>query len=648
MQQPMQNPKDVSNPTTALDMVLKLMAKAFQLNNTTPTNNNQRSSSNPCYSQIEKSGIENQHGNGNVVAAQAEVKPRKQDAAYLQKQMQIAQIEEARIQLTSEEFYFMDAAGACEETERDNSNCTLKNNLQQASTYGTQFDKAPVYDTDGSAEVHLFKNCYDNDIFNVFTQEEQYTELLEPIPKPHQVRQNDSNVISEVSSVEQGEGTIEQHSANVEETRAYHESLFHNLGAELSKEKSSVSSLQEEKKMLKSDFKTREDELLDKQIQLENKIKKLDNILVKTDQSIQTMHMLSPKPDSFYHTEQKMALGMFRINPSKTSRVDNDMPNKHVKATVRTNPITVSQAHFISHENVNHNSNGISSTGVESTAKTKRPQRRSKKKNDRKFLGIVCFGNDHIPAILIYGDLKWENILITIEGLGYILFSVGQFCDSDLENDREDIGKLGAKGDIGFLIGYYDNSCTYRVYNRRTKKIMETMNVTFNELSAMAFEQSSSKLGLQSMTSRQITMYADFIGGQPSAAPRTSLTAQDADEIEPQQQHAQQQDNQALLQPETVVDNVLNATLDDFKESFAPVARMEAIRIFLAYASHKSFIVFQIDVKTTFLHGTLKEDVYVCQPEGFIDADHPSHVYKLKKRLYGLKQAPKAWYDELS
>ncbi|GJU68065.1 retrovirus-related pol polyprotein from transposon TNT 1-94 [Tanacetum coccineum] len=86
----------------------------------------------------------------------------------------------------------------------------------------------------------------------------------------------------------------------------------------------------------------------------------------------------------------------------------------------------------------------------------------------------------------------------------------------------------------------------------------------------------------------------------------------------------------------------------DFEESFTPVARMEAIRIFLAYAAHKSFIVFQMDVKTAFLHGTLKEDVYVCQPEGFIDADHPSHVYKLKKALYGLKQAPRAWYDELS
>nr|GEW62798.1 reverse transcriptase domain-containing protein [Tanacetum cinerariifolium] len=86
----------------------------------------------------------------------------------------------------------------------------------------------------------------------------------------------------------------------------------------------------------------------------------------------------------------------------------------------------------------------------------------------------------------------------------------------------------------------------------------------------------------------------------------------------------------------------------NFEESFSSIARMEAIRIFLAYAAHKSFSVFQMDVKTAFLLGSLKEDVYVCQLEGFIDADHPSHVYTLKKALYGLKQAPRTWYDELS
>ncbi|GKA91749.1 retrovirus-related pol polyprotein from transposon TNT 1-94 [Tanacetum coccineum] len=472
------------DPTTTMNMTLALMAKAFKLNYSTPTNNNQRISSNPRNRQIAQPGmnmgqdrqmrmvganggnqfrqyagqnvgyqngynavqnvgnqvvqdavqnqgvqnIGNQNGqigvqnigNGNVVAARAEgnapgnngnqircyncrglghlarnctVRPRRRDAAYLQTQLLIAQKEEAGIQLQAEEFDLMAAAADLDEIEEVNANCILMANLQQASTSGTQTDNAPVYDSDGSAEVHNYDNCYDNEIFNMFTQEEQYTELLEPIPEPHQEQQNDSNVISDFSSVEQEGGTVDQHPATVEETRAYFESLYNNLALEvekvnsvnqkmketnadlttelaryknqekcfeisqekydklercyqksvyqeqcltkkinalhlssgkqittlneeisnlskqLSTEKSTVSSLLEEKKKLKSDFKIREDELLDKQIQLENKIKELDNILVKTGQSIQTMHMLSPKPDSFYHTEQKMALG---------------------------------------------------------------------------------------------------------------------------------------------------------------------------------------------------------------------------------------------------------------------------------------------------------------------------------------------------
>ncbi|GJS82391.1 retrovirus-related pol polyprotein from transposon TNT 1-94 [Tanacetum coccineum] len=86
----------------------------------------------------------------------------------------------------------------------------------------------------------------------------------------------------------------------------------------------------------------------------------------------------------------------------------------------------------------------------------------------------------------------------------------------------------------------------------------------------------------------------------------------------------------------------------DFEESFAPVARLEAIRIFLANAASKNMIVYQMDVKTAFLNGELKEEVYVSQPEGFVDPDRPHHVYRLKKALYGLKQAPRAWYDTLS
>ncbi|GKB45948.1 retrovirus-related pol polyprotein from transposon TNT 1-94 [Tanacetum coccineum] len=382
--------------------------------------------------------------------------------------------------------------------------------------------------------------------------------------------------------------------------------------------------------------------------------------------------------------------------------------------------------------------------------------------------------NSKLRLHLLYMDLCGPMRVKSINGKRYVLVIVDDYSrytwvhffkskgeapeeikTSNQNMKLQSLLKLGAKGDIGFFIGYSATSCAYRVYNRRKKKIMETMNVTFDELSAMAFEQCSSKPGLQSMTYGQITVYDDYISGQLSAALRTYPTAHtnqvlqtltastttdtaltptnsssqaadilntshDVDEL-PQQQHVQLQDNQAPLQPEIVTDYVPNAMSDGdvFKNPFASPSTnvaessslqyvdlsnmhklyqpyphkyhtmeprnvkeamtdpawidsmqeellqfkrldvwvlvppsnnikpltlkwMEAIRIFLAYAAHKLFIVFQMDVKTTFLHGSLKEDVYVCQPEGFIDADHPSHIYKLKKALYRLKQAPRA------
>nr|GEW51196.1 retrovirus-related Pol polyprotein from transposon TNT 1-94 [Tanacetum cinerariifolium] len=80
----------------------------------------------------------------------------------------------------------------------------------------------------------------------------------------------------------------------------------------------------------------------------------------------------------------------------------------------------------------------------------------------------------------------------------------------------------------------------------------------------------------------------------------------------------------------------------DFEESFALVSRLEAIRIFLTYAAHMNMVVYQMDVKTAFLNGNLQEEVYVSQPDRFVDPDNPNYVYKLKKALYGLKKASRA------
>nr|GFA89238.1 hypothetical protein [Tanacetum cinerariifolium] len=211
MQQPMPNPEDITDPTTAMNMALALMSKAFKLNYSTPTNNTQRISSNPCNRYIAQPGMNmgqdrqmqmvggngekqfKQYAGQNVgnlngynavynvrnqglghFTRNCTVRPRRRDAAYLQTQSFITQKEEAGIQLQAEEFDLMAAAADLDEIEEVNANCILMANLQQASTSDTQTDKAPVYDSDGSAEVHDYENCYDNEIFHMFTQEEQY------------------------------------------------------------------------------------------------------------------------------------------------------------------------------------------------------------------------------------------------------------------------------------------------------------------------------------------------------------------------------------------------------------------------------------------------------------------------------------------
>nr|GEV31747.1 hypothetical protein [Tanacetum cinerariifolium] len=144
--------------------------------------------------------IGNQIGNGNLMAARAERNAVEQNG----NQIRCYNCRGVVIQLQAEEYDLMAAAAHLDEIEEVNANCILMDNMQLASTSGTQTDRAPVHDSDGSAEVHenCDENCDDNEIFNMFTQEEQYTELLEPIPESHQVPQNDNDIISKDTSVE--------------------------------------------------------------------------------------------------------------------------------------------------------------------------------------------------------------------------------------------------------------------------------------------------------------------------------------------------------------------------------------------------------------------------------------------------------------
>nr|GEU30386.1 hypothetical protein [Tanacetum cinerariifolium] len=145
--------------------------------------------------------VSNQTGNGNLGAARA----KGNTAGHNGNQIRCYNCrgkKEARIQLQAEDFGLMAVAADLDKIEEVNANCILMANLQHATTSGTQTDKALVYDSDESAEIHNYENCNDNETFNMFTQEEQYTELLEPILEPQQVPQLDNNVISKVTSVD--------------------------------------------------------------------------------------------------------------------------------------------------------------------------------------------------------------------------------------------------------------------------------------------------------------------------------------------------------------------------------------------------------------------------------------------------------------
>nr|GEW63713.1 retrovirus-related Pol polyprotein from transposon TNT 1-94 [Tanacetum cinerariifolium] len=218
------------------------------------------------------------------------------------------------------------------------------------------------------------------------------------------------------------------------------------------------------------------------------------------------------------------------------------------------------------------------------------------------------------------------------------------------------------KGDACAFVGYSTQSRSYRVFNKRTRVIVETIHVNFDDLPQMASDHVTRTV----TTSNELDllfspMFDELLTGSSQVVSKSSAetTADAPNKYRPLCKNVinmkwlwknkRDEENTVIRNKSRLVaKGYAQKEGVDFEESFASVARLEAVRIFIAYATHKSFTVYQMDVKTTFLYGPLKEEVSVNQPDGFVDPYHPDKVYRLKKALYGLKQASRAWYDELS
>nr|GEW09519.1 hypothetical protein [Tanacetum cinerariifolium] len=251
--------------------------------------------------------------------------------------------------------------------------------------------------------------------------------------------------------------------------------------------------------------------------------------------------------------------------------------------------------------------------------------------------------------------------------------------------DGETLDKMKEKGDACIFVGYSTQSRAYQVYNKRTRVIVETIHVNFYELPHMvsdhvsfdpapqclttALEHDCISPGPQNQenvphiaeivaTSNELDLLFSLMFDELLNEPTEVVSKYSAvNVVDAPDKRQQQNTTQSTIttknkrnEENTVIHNKAHLVAKgysqqegiDFEVSFVPVTRLEAVRLFIVYAAHKSFPIYQIDVKTAFLNGPLKKEVYVNQPDGFVDPYHPDKVYRLKKALYGLKQAPRA------
>ncbi|GJZ31788.1 retrovirus-related pol polyprotein from transposon TNT 1-94 [Tanacetum coccineum] len=253
-----------------------------------------------------------------------------------------------------------------------------------------------------------------------------------------------------------------------------------------------------------------------------------------------------------------------------------------------------------------------------------------------------CFMQNRSLVHTLYTKTPYERIKNRKLDVQYFK-GFGSLCYPT--NDRDDLGKMKTKADIEIFIGYFKSSRGFRIYNRRTRKIMKTIHVKFDELTAMASEkQLSTNSAAPTTLNNEYTPSSSTIVVDDNEAPplaedtESSSTNQDLSNIHEFNQ----------LYPLTHTWTKAHPLKQVIEGSFDPIARLEAVRMFVDYAAHNNFTIYQMDVKTAFLNGPLKEEVYVSQPDGFVDPDFPDHVYHFCKALYGLKKSPRAWFDKLS
>ncbi|GKC76347.1 retrovirus-related pol polyprotein from transposon TNT 1-94, partial [Tanacetum coccineum] len=239
-----------------------------------------------------------------------------------------------------------------------------------------------------------------------------------------------------------------------------------------------------------------------------------------------------------------------------------------------------------------------------------------------------------------------------------------------ITRDGENLDKMKEKGDPCVMVGYSTQSKGYRVYNKRTRLIVESIHIKFDEIKEMMSDHNSSDLApqRQEMSVENVSSglvpqgqkASDYENSDP-VPPRQNVVPTTEKTDSSQQGTLRRQWKNKKDEDQTVIRNKARLVAKgyaqeegvDFEESFAPVARLEAVRIFVAHAAHKSFPIYQMDVKMAFLNGPLKEEVYVAQPEGiniglwypkdsgfeliaFSDADHTGCIDTRKSTSGGI------------